>query len=145
MIQKTRSTKRIVLLSVVVVFAVVGLTSCDGEADHYYAIFGPTTPAFPGPDCAVYCVATEAQWVGSDFEVDRGDKVRFVNFTWKSVDVTLKYYMPGGTITSDTFTISPGDSKKKKIGQDLTGGVKITVTYRIATTDHGGPGMIVEP
>ncbi len=145
--RKTRSTTRIVFLSAVVVVAVVGLTSCDGEADHYFAIFGPTSPAEPGPACGVYCVATADTYTGGDFEVRRGHKVRFVNFTKSPVDVELKYFDPGGSVTTDTFSFNQGKSKKITIGTSLAIDTKIQIVYRVSGIpgDHGGPGMIVEP
>ena len=134
-----RSRTRSSLLSAAVIVATIGLTACDDKADHYVAFFGLGTGA---PSCAAYCVGTDEITAGGDFDVKRGDKVRFVNLTRSAVEVSLTYKIPSQPVEEDTFTLGDGKSKKMTIRQDLTiPGTEIIIKY----SGHGGPNMIVEP
>ena len=138
----TKSRTRLTLAFTILIVATLGVTSCDGEADHYFAIFGPP----PGPDCAAYCVASGTVASNGDFEVKRGDKVRFINFTKSTVTISLEYTYLSGTGSSDTFALGEGKSKKKKIKNDIPNGTIVEITYKIGgSSAHGGPQMIVEP
>jgi hypothetical protein len=128
-------------------FAVLGLTSCDGEADHYYVFFGPITPADPGPSCTSWCVKTEAFNTGGSFHVHKGQKVRFVNLATEPVSVELMYKPVTGQVTSEKFFLTDGASKKIKITQQMVDNqTTIEVTYKVGTgPTQGGPHMIVHP
>jgi hypothetical protein len=126
--------------------AVLGLTSCDGEADHYYVFFGKQL-ADPGPSCATWCVKTQAFNADGSFDVHIGHKVRFVNFASGPVKVELLFAHIGGTGTSKIFTLAEGGSKKIKIGQNLVPDeTTIEVVYSVGNQPpQGGPDMIVRP
>ena len=138
---------RTVFVFVVSMIALFGLTSCDSEADHYYVIFGPITPADPGSSCATYCMATSNTISNGYFDVARGDVVRFVNFTQGTVNVTLVYTYPDGSASTDSFALDPGKSRDRKIKQNLpAGGTQIEFRYDTgAPPALGGPTMIVRP
>lgn len=133
------------MLIIMGLMAVVGgLSSCDGEADHYYVIFGATPSNDPG--CATYCTATDSVFVGDKFKVSRGDRVQFINVTNSMIKITLTYRYPDNAAEDQSFNLGKGKSKKIKIRENLPqGGTEILFRYEIDESGHGGPGMIVEP
>jgi hypothetical protein len=138
---------RPLLVAALVAAACLGLTACD--FDHVVVFFGPPSDADQGPSCDVFCVNTGEPVQGEppEFDVPRGQKVRFLNATKQVVIVTLEYSSPDSTqIPDKVFRISPGKGTTKTIKGNLPVGTTIETRYEFGgPPGHGGPIMIVQP
>jgi hypothetical protein len=142
---KPTSKRRLLLTGLLAAVAVLGLTSCDGEADHYYVFFGTGTSGVPG--CATWCVKSNVASTSGDLEVHISQKVRFVNFAAAATTVKLTYKLGGSVVKTKQFVLAKGASKKVKITSDnVPDETVIVVLYSVAgDPPHGGPNMIVRP
>jgi hypothetical protein len=131
------SKRRFLLMGMLAAFAVLGLTSCDGEADHYYVFFGPITPADPGPSCTSWCVKTEAFNTGGSFHVHKGQKVRFVKTGYRSGDIR-KVFSDGRRLEEDQDHSTNG-----RQSDDHRGHVQGWNRTHSRRTAHDRPSVIV--
>jgi hypothetical protein len=138
---------RSIAVAALVACACLFMTACD--FDHVVVIFGPPSGSDQGPSCGVFCVdnGTVVQSEPPEFDIPKGNTVRFLNATERRVIVTLDYSRPDTTTGwIEEFSIAPGKGKNMKIKKNLADGTTITITYELGgPPGHGGPTMIVQP
>ena len=138
----THSRTRLALACAILIVAVVGLTSCDGEADHWLVIHdrasavphtgGDWTACDPPPP------GDKVAFLPGCLDVDKNDKIGFVNYS--NTDVEIRHF---GTLdaSNDPFQLPKGSEKIFKVtveGQRVLFDIKSTIS-------HGGPEMIIRP
>jgi hypothetical protein len=138
----TNSVARLIAGLVIVAAAVFGLTSCDGEADHWVVIHDKVAAVLPvgggnWTGCAPPLLGGKVAFLPGCLDVKKGQTIGFVNYS--DTDVTITHFK---TLDApNPFSLAAGDEKVFKVAAEGK-----RVQLEISNTDgHGGPNMIVRP
>ena len=131
----THSRTRFSLACAILIVAVVGLTSCDGEADHWLVIHDRADEAEGSPwtACAPPPVGEKVAFLPGCLDVEKGDKMGFVNYS--ETDVEIRHF---GSLdaSNDPFQLPSGGEKIFKITVE---GRRVQFQVLSTEGDHGGP------
>lgn len=122
--------------------ALVGLTSCDGEADHWVVIHDkvvavPSAGGGGWTGCAPPLQGDKVAFLPGCLDVKKGQTIGFVNYS--ETDVTITHFK---TLDApNPFSLAAGDEKVFKVADE---GKRVQLEIE-STINHGGPNMIVRP
>lgn len=140
--RSTTSAARLAAALALVGAAVLGLTSCDGEADHWVVIHDKVAPVVPagGGDwtgCAPPPPGEKVAFLPGCLDVAKGQTIGFVNYS--KIDVTITHFQ---TLDApNPFSLAPGEEKVFTV---VVEGERVQLDIK-STISHGGPTMIVRP
>jgi plastocyanin len=137
----TNSVARLTVGLVIVAAAVLGLSSCDGEADHWVVIHDRVdVVATEGGDwtsCAPPPPGEKVAFLPGCLDVKKGQTIGFVNYS--DTDVTVTHFQ---TLDApNPFTLAKGEEKVFTVAAE---GERVQLDI-FSTESHGGPNMIVRP
>ncbi|HSN57582.1 MAG TPA: hypothetical protein VLT32_23130 [Candidatus Sulfomarinibacteraceae bacterium] len=140
--RRTNSAARLAAALALVGAAVLGLTSCDGEADHWVVIHDKVAPVVPasGGDwtgCAPPPPGEKVAFLPGCLDVSKGETIGFVNYSKTAVTITHFDTLAA----PNPFSLASGEEKVFTVSDE---GKRVQLEIK-STIDHGGPNMIVRP
>jgi hypothetical protein len=125
----------------ILIVATIGLTSCDGEADHWIIIHDKVEFTGGTDGQSDTCLPPETgdiiAYLPACLTVKQGDKIGFFNYSKNKI--TVEHF--NSLDAPSTFEVAPHESKVFKV---IVQGTLVQINFK-TTIDHGGPNMIIEP